>query len=94
MELEKTGSSLIVRFSGEINSQNAPDMVKILFRETDGITKVTFDMKYLEYISSAGIRMLLSIKKIMKDQMFILNINDELMRIFEVAGLKKVLGIE
>ncbi len=91
MELEKTGTSLKVRLIGEVNSDNAPGIVETLFRETEGITDLTFDLKDLEYISSAGLRMMLGLQKILKDHMTIENTNEEVMEIFSIAGFTNLL---
>ena len=69
---------------------------KELKDEIDGVTSLTFDFKALEYISSAGLRVLLSAQKIMNKQgsMKITNVNSEIMEIFEITGFSGILTIE
>ena len=93
MEFERTDDSLIVRLEGELTSENTPKIVEKLFVETDGVDKLIFDLTGLEYTSSAGLRMFIALQKLMKDNMVIKNVNDEVMEIFIVSGLLKVLNI-
>ncbi|MBR5089716.1 MAG: STAS domain-containing protein [Ruminiclostridium sp.] len=92
MEFEKNGTALTVRLIGEVTSDNTPKIVETLFRETDGINEITFDLKDLDYISSSGLRMLIALQKLMKDNMVIKNANEEVMRIFEIAGFTSILN--
>ena len=92
MEFEKNGTALTVRLIGEVTSDNTPKIVETLFRETDGINEITFDLNDLDYISSSGLRMLIALQKLMKDNMVIKNANEEVMRIFEIAGFTSILN--
>ena len=62
----------------------------------DGVTELIMDFEKLEYISSAGLRVLLSAQKTMNNQgsMKVINVNDTVMEIFEVTGFVDVLTIE
>ena len=93
MELERSGDRLTVRLSGEITSDNTPQIMEKLFIETDGITELIFDLKELEYISSSGLRMLLMYQKLLKDKMSIRNVSEEVMEIFKVTGFVRLLRI-
>ncbi|MBR5091799.1 MAG: STAS domain-containing protein [Ruminiclostridium sp.] len=66
-----------------------------LLREIDGVTDITFDLSQPEYISSAGLRVLLQMQKTMKTQgsMSIKNVNDDVMEIFKVTGFVRLLHI-
>ena len=91
MNFEKTnnGTTLTVELIGEVDSMNTPELEEKLLKEIDGVKELIFDLKGLEYISSAGLRVLLTMQKMMKTQgsMVIKNTNDEVMDIF---GLKPV----
>lgn len=80
MKLEKSadGTELTVAFVGDVDSMNADGIRESLLKEIEGVTDLTFDMKELEYISSAGLHLLLQMRNIMKDQgnMTIININE------------------
>ena len=62
----------------------------------DGVTALVIDMAALEYISSAGLRVLLSAQKIMNKQgeMKVVHVNETIMEIFEVTGFSDILTIE
>ena len=90
------GNTLTVELVGEVDSMNTPELEERLLKETEGITDLIFDLKGLEYISSAGLRVLLTMQKMMKSQgsMVIKNTNDEVMDIFKVTGFVRLLHLE
>ena len=61
-----------------------------------GITRLVFDLAKLEYISSAGLRVLLAMQKLMNRQgaMLLRNVNEAVMEVFEVTGFSDILRIE
>lgn len=97
MKYEKSsdGKKLNVRLIGEIDSMNVAEIEEKLLKEVEGVTDITFDLKELEYISSAGLRMLLQMQKMMKTQgnMVVINTNEEVMEIFKVTGFVRLLNI-
>jgi anti-sigma B factor antagonist len=97
MKFEKTndGKIMNVELIGEIDSMNVTEIEETLLREAEGVTDITFDLSQLEYISSAGLRMLLQMQKMMKTQgnMTIKNVNEEVMEIFKVTGFVRLLNI-
>ncbi|MBR5089641.1 MAG: STAS domain-containing protein [Ruminiclostridium sp.] len=97
MNFEKTngGSTLTVELIGEVDSMNTPELEEKLLKEIDGVTDLVFDLKKLEYISSAGLRVLLTMQKTMKSQgtMVIRNTNEEVMEIFKVTGFVRLLNL-
>lgn len=97
MNFEKSqdGSVLTVSLSGEIDSMNTPELEERLLKEIDGVKELIFDFKELEYISSAGLRVLLTMQKTMKSQgsMVIKNTNEEVMEIFKVTGFVRLLNL-
>ncbi len=90
------GNTLTVELIGEVDSMNTPELEERLLKETEGITELIFDLKGLEYISSAGLRVLLTMQKMMKTQgsMVIRNTNEEVMDIFKVTGFVRLLHLE
>jgi len=91
MKYEKSadGTKLTVRLIGEVDASNVNDIEEKLLKEVSGgVTELTFDMSELAYISSAGLRVLLQMQKMMKTQgnMVIINTNDDVMDIFKVTG--------
>ena len=96
IEKNKNDAELTIALEGRLDTNTSPQLEKELKDEIDGVTSLTFDFKALEYISSAGLRVLLSAQKIMNKQgsMKITNVNSEIMEIFEVTGFSDILDIE
>jgi len=81
---------------GRLDTVTAPELEKELKASLEGLTALTFDFAKLEYISSAGLRVLLSAQKVMSKQgeMKLVNVNETIMEIFEVTGFSDILTIE
>ena len=97
MTINKTanGNDLVIALSGRLDTTTAPQLDEEV-KALDGVTRLEFDFKELEYISSAGLRVLLSAQKIMNKQgsMVIKNVSDEIKEIFDVTGFIDILTIE
>ncbi len=98
MEISKIleGSTLQVVLSGRLNTATAPMLERELEHSLNDITELIFDFAQLEYISSAGLRILLQAQKAMNRQgrMIVRNVNEEVMEVFEVTGFTDFLTIE
>jgi len=98
LNIEKKGnaSELTVALTGRLDTTTAPELEKELKASLDSVTTLVIDMTALEYISSAGLRVLLSAQKIMNKQgeMTVRNVNDDVMEVFEVTGFVDLLNIE
>ena len=98
MEIIKTGNNdeLVIALKGELNTATAPQLESVITTSLNGIKKLVFDFSKLDYISSAGLRILLVSKKVMDKQgeMIVLHPNNEVMEIFEITGFKNILTIE
>ncbi len=96
IEKKKEGSKLELVLAGRLDTTTAPELEKELKASLDGVDELVFDMASLEYISSAGLRVLLSAQKIMNKQgtMKVLHVNETIMEIFEVTGFSDILVIE
>ena len=81
-------NALTIALEGRLDTTTAPELETELKAALPGIVSLTIDMSKLEYISSAGLRVLLSAQKIMNKQgeMKIIGVNDVIMEIFEVTG--------
>ncbi len=81
---------------GRVDTITAPELEKALKDSLDGIEALVFDFSKLEYISSAGLRVLLAAQKLMNKQgtMKIVNVSDAIMEVFEVTGFSDILTIE
>ena len=84
-----------IAVSGRIDTRTAPELEEVV-RSLDEITDLTFDFKDVQYISSAGLRVILIAQKTMNKQgrMTIRNVSSEIMEIFEVTGLSDLLNIK
>ena len=99
MEINKTldGSKLTVALSGRLDTTTAPVFEKELKESLNGVDDLTLDFSGLEYISSAGLRVLLSAQKMLNASggaMKIVGANDIVKEIFEVTGFSDILTIE
>ena len=96
IEKNKNGTDFAIALEGRLDTTTAPQLEKELKEDVNGVSELTFDFAKLEYISSAGLRVLLSAQKIMNKQghMSIRNVNDDIMEIFEVTGFSDILDIE
>lgn len=93
---KKDGSALCAAVSGRLDTTTSPDFEAQIKPELEGITELILDFKGLDYISSAGLRALLSFQKQMNKQgsMKITNANDIVKEIFEVTGFSDILTVE
>ena len=98
MKIENTtnGNEMELALSGRLDTITAPQLEAELKKNIDGITSLLFDFSELEYLSSAGLRVLLAAQKVMNKQgiMVIKNVNDTIMEIFEVTGFADILTIK
>lgn len=88
--------TLSVELSGRLDTTTAPQLEAFLKEKLANAATLIFDFKALEYISSAGLRVLLSTQKIMNKQgkMILRNVNSEINEIFEITGFSDILTIE
>lgn len=98
MEIKKTrdGDELTVAVSGRLDTTTAPQLEEALKPELGNVKKLTFDFEGLEYISSAGLRILLQTAQSMEDMsdMVVTNTNSDIDDIFEVTGFSEILTIK
>lgn len=89
-------TTLSVALSGRLDTTTAPQLEAFLKENLSGAATVIFDFENLEYISSAGLRVLLSTQKIMNRQgkMILHNVNSEINEIFEITGFSDILTVE
>ena len=90
------GNNLEFALEGRLDTTTAPSLEEEVKNNIEGIKELVFDLKDLVYVSSAGLRVLLSAQKTMNKQgnMIIRNANEEVMEIFEVTGFSDILTIE
>ncbi len=98
LNINKTveNGNVVFALEGRLDTVTAPDLEKELKDSLDGVTSLVLDFEKLEYISSAGLRVLLSARKTMENQgeMKLIHVNSTIMEIFEVTGFTDILNIE
>ena len=98
LNINKTrdGGKLCVALEGRLDTTTAPELEASLKEDLDTVTELVIDLAKLEYISSAGLRVLLAAQKAMMKQgsMVVTNPNDVISEIFEVTGFSTILTIE
>ncbi len=94
---EQNGSELLITMEGILDTPGAPVLSEALEGCYSGLTKLVFEFKDLEYLTSAGLRVLLEAQQEMDDiegEMIIRNVSDDIMEVFELTGFDGVLTIE
>ena len=93
-KINQDAVTLIV--SGRLDTQTAPELEKELDSILSGLKELTFDMTNLEYVSSAGLRVILKAQKAMNAQgsMKLTGVNDSIMEVFDITGFLDILTIE
>lgn len=93
---QNNGNELTITLSGRLDTTTAPELENELKDSLDGVEKLIFEIRDLDYISSAGLRVLLSAQKIMNKQgsMVVRNGQDPILEIFEVTGFTDILTLE
>ena len=92
----KDGTKLTVTVEGKLGTTSAPELEKAVKDNISGVTELVFDFGKLEYMASAGLRILLSSAKVMKKQgsMKIIHVAPPVMEVFTFTGMADVLDIE
>ena len=98
MSINKTlaGEELTVALEGRLDTKTAPELDEVIKTELSGIKRLLFDFSKLEYVSSAGLRVLLTAQKTMSKQgsMVVKNVSEEVLEILEVTGFSNILTVE
>ncbi len=97
IEKEKQEKMLILKMSGRLETSTAPKLQEVVEKELEEVTELRLDMKNLEYVSSAGLRVLLAASKKMKAKnavMTVYNVNEEVMEVFKITGFNEILSIQ
>ena len=98
MEIIKnqTENSFELSIIGRLDTSTAPQLDNEIQNGLEGITQLVFNFEKLEYVSSAGLRVLLSAQKTMNKQgtMIIRNVNEDIQEVFDITGFSDILTIE
>ena len=90
------GSELTLTLNGRLDTTTAPELENAIKENIAGVTNLVMDFAGLEYLSSAGLRVILSAQKTMNKQgeMVIRNVNETINEVFEITGFIDILTIE
>lgn len=91
--LNKTGNTLTAKVNGRVDANTAPEFEVNISKEIKGVNKLVFDASELEYISSAGLRVVLKFKKLIPDTS-IINASTESYEIFQMTGFTEMMSIQ
>ncbi len=98
MNIEKKleGQTLSIALEGRLDTTTSPDLEEVLASSLDGVTALVFDFGKLDYLSSAGLRVLLSAQKRMNKQgsMKLVHVNDAVKEVFDITGFADFLTVE
>ena len=98
LDINKTSENgkLALVLEGRLDTVTAPSLEAVLKDSLEGVTELSMDFEKLEYISSAGLRVLLAAQKEMnkKGLMKLTRVNETIMEIFDVTGFSDILTIE
>ena len=88
--------ALTIALEGRLDTTTAPELETVLNDALAGVEELTFDFEKLDYISSAGLRVLLATQKTMNRQgsMKVIHANEMILEIFEVTGFADILTVE
>ena len=89
------GTTLTLTLEGRLDTATSPQLETELKRSIDGVSRLVLDFGGVEYISSAGLRVLLSAQKVMNRQgeMIVRNVGESIMEVFEITGFTDILTI-
>ena len=93
---ERNNDQLTIAIEGRLDTTTAPQLEEFLSENSEGIKDMVIDMAKLEYISSAGLRVLLAAHKKMSKTgtLKLVNVGDEVMEVFDMTGFSDILDIE
>ena len=94
IDFTKTNEVLAVTLEGRLDTTTAPELESFLGKQYESIAALTIDCEKLSYVSSAGLRVLLSAQKKMKGEMKLTNVCELVMEVFEMTGFADILVIE
>ena len=96
IEIKRNVEEIVLEITGRLDTTTAPALDKTINENINGIKTLILDFKGLEYISSAGLRVLLSAQKKMQQigSMTVKNVCEEVMEVFEMTGFADILTIE
>ena len=96
IDKKKEGNRLVLAVSGRLDTMTAPELESVIKDNMDGVEELILDFKELEYISSAGLRVVLGARKAMGDKgsFAVRNLCSDVREIFDITGFSDIITIE
>lgn len=96
IDKKQNASEVTISAAGRLDTSTAPELDKVVEESIQSAQELVMDLKDLEYISSAGLRVLLKAQKVMRDKggMKVIHANEIVMEVFEVTGFTDILTID
>ena len=94
INFNKKDGELNVEIDGRLDTITAPELDSFLVKNYEGVASLTIDCEKLSYVSSAGLRVLLTAHKRMKGDMKLTNVSEIVMEVLEMTGFADILTIE
>ena len=96
IEIKKNAEETVIKIVGRLDTITAPELDRTINEDISDVKNLVLDIKGLEYISSAGLRVLLGAQKKMQKigAMKLINVCAEVMEVFEMTGFSDILEIE
>ena len=92
----RDGSTLVLTLVGRMDTSTSPEAEAVIIRETKDVKELILDLMYLDYVSSAGLRVILKAQKIMNSQgrMKLIHVKKDVLEILDITGFINILTIE
>lgn len=92
----REAEKLTIAIEGRLDTTSAPALEEVLGTALNGVSELILDMTNLEYVSSAGLRVILKAQKVMftQGQMKLIGVNESVMEVFDITGFINILNIE
>lgn len=94
IDFNKNGKELVISIDGRLDTLTAPELDSFLREKSEGVDSLTFDCEKLAYVSSAGLRVLLSAHKRTRGTMKLIKVNELVMEVLEMTGFADIWVIE
>ena len=95
-QIQRTGTEMTVTIEGSIDTVTAPELEQQLLAQWDGASRLVLNFAQVDYVSSAGLRVILKSQKHMAKagKMILLNVSEDVMEVFEMTGFDELLHFE
>ncbi len=96
ININKDGANVTIQLEGRLDTTTAPQLENAIKQNVEGCALLVLDFAKIEYVSSAGLRVILGAQKVMNKQgkMVVKSVNDTVMEVFEITGFADILTIE